>query len=54
MRTAVDLIRELVRIANQSQTVSDPAEVQREQAKLGALILEAEEWLKTVDEGGMS
>lgn len=51
MRSVIELLREFVRIANASQTTSDPAEVLREQARLGQLFLEAEELVKAIDSG---
>jgi hypothetical protein len=49
MRTGLEIIRELVRIANATLTTTSLEDIRAEQYKLGQLILEAEEYLAIVD-----
>jgi len=49
MRTGLEIIRELVRIANATLTLTSVDAIRDEQYKLGQLILEAEQYLAVID-----
>jgi len=49
VRTAIEMLRELVRISNATLTLTSVDAIREEQYRLGQLILEAEAYLSVID-----